>query len=47
MKLKDGAKPFSVSDPRRVPLPLMDKLNATLQDMVAKNVIERVDEPTE
>ncbi|UYV69068.1 K02A2.6-like [Cordylochernes scorpioides] len=47
IKLKEGAKPFSISVPRRVPLPLMPKLKEQLDAMVAQEVIEPVDEPTE
>ncbi|UYV72289.1 K02A2.6-like, partial [Cordylochernes scorpioides] len=47
IKLKEGAKPFSVPVPRRVHLPLMPKLKEQLDAMVAQEVIEPVDEPTE
>ncbi|UYV79808.1 K02A2.6-like [Cordylochernes scorpioides] len=47
IKLKEGAKPFSIPVPRRVPLPLMLKLKEQLDAMVAQEVIEPVDEPTE
>ncbi|UYV76630.1 K02A2.6-like [Cordylochernes scorpioides] len=47
IKLKEGAKPFSIPVPRRVPLPLMPKLKEQLDAMVAQEVIEPVDEPTE
>ncbi|UYV65455.1 K02A2.6-like [Cordylochernes scorpioides] len=40
IKLKEGAKPFSVPIPRRVPLPLMPKLKEQLDVMVAQEVIE-------
>ncbi|UYV61517.1 K02A2.6-like [Cordylochernes scorpioides] len=47
IKLKEGAKPFPIPVPRRVPLPLMPKLKEQLDAMVAQEVIEPVDEPTE
>ncbi|UYV68677.1 K02A2.6-like [Cordylochernes scorpioides] len=47
IKLKEGAKPFSIPVPRRVPLPLMPKLKEQLDAMVAQEVIEPVDKPTE
>ncbi|UYV67206.1 K02A2.6-like [Cordylochernes scorpioides] len=47
IKLKEGAKPFSIPVPRRVSLPLMPKLKEQLDAMVAQEVIEPVDEPTE
>ncbi|UYV85035.1 K02A2.6-like [Cordylochernes scorpioides] len=47
IKLKEGAKPFSIPVPRRVPLLLMPKLKEQLDAMVAQEVIEPVDEPTE
>ncbi|UYV67812.1 K02A2.6-like [Cordylochernes scorpioides] len=47
IKLKEGAKPFSIPVPRRVPIPLMPKLKEQLDAMVAQEVIEPVDEPTE
>ncbi|UYV66504.1 K02A2.6-like, partial [Cordylochernes scorpioides] len=46
IKLKEGAEPFSIPVPRRVPLPLMPKLKEQLDAMVAQEVIEPV-EPTE
>ncbi|UYV75137.1 K02A2.6-like [Cordylochernes scorpioides] len=47
IKLKEGAKPFSIPVPRREPLPLMPKLKEQLDAMVAQEVIKPVDEPTE
>ena len=41
--LKPGATPFALFTPRRVPLPLMDKVAAELQRM---GVISQVDVPT-
>lgn len=41
------AKPFALSTPRRVPLPLMDKVKAELTRMEKLGVISKVDEPTE
>ncbi|UYV81835.1 hypothetical protein LAZ67_20002653, partial [Cordylochernes scorpioides] len=47
IKLKEGAKPFSIPVPRRVPLPPMPKLKEQQDAMVAQEVIEPVYEPTE
>ena len=41
------AKPFALSVPRRIPLPLMDKVKAELTRMEKLGVISRIDEPTE
>ena len=46
MKLTLEAKPFSLSTPRRVPLPLMQKVKDELIRM-EQEVIRRVKEPTE
>ncbi|CAC5366075.1 unnamed protein product [Mytilus coruscus] len=45
--LGPDAKPFALSTPRRVPLPLMDKVKAELTRMEKLGVISKVDEPTE
>jgi hypothetical protein len=45
--LYPDAKPFALSVPRRVPLPLMDKVKAELTRMEKLGVISRIDEPTE
>ena len=47
IRIKPQCKPYSVTVPRRVPLPLMEKIQRKLEDMVAAGVIEPVDEPTE
>lgn len=47
IKLKPDAKPFAVSSPRRVPIPLIDKLKIKLDEMVADGVISAVEVPTE
>ncbi|CAL8069840.1 unnamed protein product [Orchesella dallaii] len=47
IKLSDGAKPFAVHAPRRIPIPLLEKVKKKLEEMVEEGVIERVDEPTE
>ena len=46
IKLKEDAKPFALSTPRRVALPLRPKVEAELQRMEQLGVISRVDEPT-
>ncbi|VDI44150.1 Hypothetical predicted protein [Mytilus galloprovincialis] len=45
--LGPDAKPFALSTPHRVPLPLMDKVKAELTRMEKLGVISKVDEPTE
>ncbi|XP_024886578.1 uncharacterized protein K02A2.6-like [Temnothorax curvispinosus] len=47
IKLRKDAKPFCLSQPRRVPLVLMTKLKAKLEEMLQMGVIEKVDEPTD
>lgn len=47
IQLKDGAIPFAIHTPRRVPLPLMEKVKSKLGELVLMDVIEPVDEPTE
>ena len=46
IKLKPGNVPFALSTPRRVPLPLMEKVKKELQRMENMGVISRVDKPT-
>ena len=45
--LKEGARPFSLSTPRRVAIPLLPKVKEELTRMEALGVIERVEQPTE
>ncbi|KAL8599835.1 hypothetical protein ACOMHN_038408 [Nucella lapillus] len=45
--LKDDAQPFCQTVPRRVPIPLLKKVEAQLNKMVDIDVIERVDTPTD
>ena len=45
--LKEGATPFCLTTPRRVPLPLMKKVQEEIERMLQLDVIEPVDEPTE
>lgn len=47
ISLDSQAKPYSITVPRRVPIPLMPKLKAELERMQNKGVISKVDEPTE
>lgn len=47
IKLKEGAKPYALSLPRRIPLPLYDKVKAELERMEKMGVIEPIEEPTE
>ena len=45
--LKEGATPFCLTTPRRVPLPLMKKVQEEIKRMEQLDVIEPVDAPTE
>lgn len=45
--LKDNVKPFSQSVPRRVPVPLLKKVETQLDKMVRNGVIAPVDYPTD
>lgn len=45
--LKEGAIPFALSTPRRVPLPLMKAVKEELDRMLERGVISRVDGPTD
>ena len=46
-ELRDDAKPFCLYTPRRVPLPLMKKVEDEINGLVKSGVIESVDEPTD
>ena len=45
--LKEGATPFCLTTPRRVPLPLMKKVQEEIKRMEQLDVIEPIHEPTE
>nr|XP_055074185.1 uncharacterized protein K02A2.6-like [Misgurnus anguillicaudatus] len=45
--LKPGAKPFSLSTPKRISLPLLPKVKEELTRMEQQGVISKVEEPTE
>ena len=47
IEITDGAKPFAQTVPRRVPVPLLGKVEAELDKMVNLDVIEPVDTPTD
>ena len=47
ISLQEGAKPFTLSTPRRVALPLMPKVKQELKRMEAMGVITRVEQPTD
>ena len=47
IKLKENAKPYSITVARRVPIPLMDKVKKELQRMKEQGVIEEITEATE
>ena len=46
IRLKPGATMFALYTPRRVPLPLREKVSLELQEMVTMGVISPVDVPT-
>ncbi len=43
----DGATPYALSVPRRVPLPLLEKVKTELQRMESEGVIRRIEEVTD
>ncbi len=45
--LKPGAKPFSLSTPRRISLPLLPKVREELERMEQQGVFSKVKEPTD
>ena len=45
--LKDGAKPFYLAAPRRVPLPLRNTVNDEIKRLLETSVISAVTEPTD
>ena len=47
IELKADAKPFALSTPRRVPLPLLPKVKRELTRMEELGVISRVEQPTD
>ena len=47
IKLKPEAKPFALSTPRRVPIPLLPQVKEELSRMEQMEIISKVDEPTE
>ncbi|KAL1484982.1 hypothetical protein MTO96_032257 [Rhipicephalus appendiculatus] len=46
IKLKPEARPVSVTTSRRVPLPLLGKVEAQLKEMEGNGIIIKVEEPT-
>eukprot|EP00731_Ephydatia_muelleri_P036384 Em0245g3a len=47
IKLKPNPKPYSLSTPRNIPLPLRDKVKEELERMTKLGVISKVETPTE
>ena len=45
--LADNATPYSLCAPRRVPVPLIAKVDDTLGKMESQGIIRQIDEPTE
>ena len=47
IKLKPDAKPHALCTPRRVPVPLLSKVREELSRMEQREIISKVDKPTE
>ena len=47
IKLKDDAKPFALTLPRKVPMPLYEESRHEIERMLKSGVISPVDHPTE
>ena len=47
IQLKDDAEPFSLSTPRRVAIPLLNRVHQELERMERMGVIAKVEQPTE
>ena len=47
IQLKEGAKPFALSTPRRVAVPLLGAVKEELQRMERLGVISKIEEPTD
>ena len=47
IRLKADAKPFSISTPRRLPLPMKDKVEEELKSLKEKEIIRQVTTPTD
>ena len=47
IKLRSDAKPFALSVPRRIAVPLLPKVKAELQRMENLGMISKIDTPTE
>ena len=47
IKMKPDAKPYALSTPRKVPIPLLLKVKDELSQMEQLQIISKVDEPTE
>ena len=47
IKLKENSEPYSLSTPRRIPIPIMRKVEMELKRMKTLGVIEEISEPTD
>ncbi|KAL6490170.1 hypothetical protein MHYP_G00005150 [Metynnis hypsauchen] len=45
--LKEGAEPYSIATPQRVPIPLLPRVEEELKRMESMGIIEKVTDPTE
>ena len=46
-ELKDDATPYNLTTPRRIPIPLLERVETEIKRMEDLDVIERVDQPTD
>ena len=47
IKLREGVTPFNLTTPRRIPIPLLPRVQAELKRKEDMGVIEKVAQPTE
>ena len=47
IELKDNAEPYSVKTARRIPIPLLGKVEEELRQMEKQGIIEKIDQPTD